>query len=42
MIIAHHGWGEELLIPALASGGSLVTMLLLTTRTTLRRWFRRP
>jgi hypothetical protein len=45
MIMAHHGWGEELLVPALASGGSLVTMLVLTARTRLgavRRWIRRP
>jgi hypothetical protein len=42
--MAHHGLGEEMLIPALASGGTLVSVLVLGTKlklAELRRWIRR-
>ena len=45
MIMAHHGLGEELVLPALVCGGSLVSLLVVYTRaklTELRRWIRRP
>jgi hypothetical protein len=45
MIMAHHGLGEELVLPALVSGGSLVSLLVLYTRAKLaelRKWIRRP
>jgi hypothetical protein len=44
MIMAHHGLGEEVLVPALASGGSLASLLVLGARIKLaevRRWMRR-
>ena len=43
MIIAHH-MGEEMLIPALASGGSMIGMVVFGARAKLaelRRWIRR-
>ena len=43
MILAHH-MGEEMLIPALASGGSMIGMLAFGARiklAELRRWIRR-
>jgi hypothetical protein len=45
MTMAHHGLGEELVLPALVSGGWLVSFLVVCTRAKLaelRRWIRRP
>jgi hypothetical protein len=43
VILAHH-MGEEMLIPALASGGSMIGMLVFSARSKLaelRRWILR-
>jgi len=46
VITAHHGLGEELLLPALAAGGSVFSLLVLGMRVKLeelrRWWVRRP
>ena len=42
-LFAHH-MGEEMLLPALASGGSMLSLLVLGSRVKLaklRRWIRR-
>ena len=44
MILAHHGYGEELLLYAAAGGGAAVPALALVWRARLRRlvtWLRR-
>jgi hypothetical protein len=41
VILAHHGLGEELLLPALASGGSLLLWQARAMLMELRRWTRR-
>jgi hypothetical protein len=44
VIVGHHGLGEEVLVPALAAGGSLVSLVVVGTRVKLaelRRWIRR-